>query len=225
MTSETLLHSDGPVTLVGGGPVSAAQLARAQALAPLTVAADGGAAAVLAAGQVPRLVIGDFDSLDKTTRAAIPEDRLHHIAEQDSTDFHKCLSRIAAPLVLAVGVSGGRMDHLLAVFNVLVRLPQRRAIVIGDEDVCVLAPPRLDLDLAPGTPVSLFPMARVSAESRGLHWPVDGLEFAPEDQSGTSNRATGPVQLVTHAPRMLLLLPLSSLEVLVGALDAAPGWS
>lgn len=222
---DPLVRAAGPVTLVGGGPVDAAQLTQAVALAPVIVAADGGAAAVLAAGHCPEAVIGDFDSLDDQTRAAIPADRLHHIAEQDSTDFHKCLSRIEAPLVLALGVAGGRMDHLLAVFNVLARTPQCRAIVIGPEDVCVLAPPALTLDLVPGTAVSLFPMAPVTAESTGLHWPLGGLDFAPDGQSGTSNQADGPVTLVTHAPRMLLLLPVAALEPLMDGLARAPGWS
>lgn len=151
-------------------------------------------------GGCRRPVIGDFDSLDAASRAAIPPQRLYPVAEQDSTDFHKCLTRIAAPLVLAVGFSGGRMDHLLAVFNVLVRLPQRRCIVLGSDDLCVLVPPRLALDLDVGTPVSLFPMAPLSAASQGLQWPLDGLPLAPDGQSATSNRAIGALRLAPQAP-------------------------
>lgn len=192
--------------------------------APVVVAADGGATSLLAAGHMPDAVIGDFDSITADTRTAIAPERLHHIPEQDSTDFHKCLSRIETPLVLAVGFAGGRMDHLLAVFNVLARLPNRRCIVVGDDDVCVLAPPRLALDVTPGTTVSLFPMGAVTAQSSGLQWPLDGIGFAPDGQSGTSNRATGPVTLDTHGPKLLLLLPIDALDVLIAGLDQAPGW-
>lgn len=219
-----LVRSAAPVVLVGGGPVDPEQLRSLLTLGGPVVAADGGAAAVLDAGRVPDLVIGDFDSLGPEMRAVLPEERLHHIAEQDSTDFHKCLARIDAPEILALGFSGGRMDHFLAVVNVLVRLPQRRCIVLGDRDLCLLAPPRLTLDIPAGTDVSLYPMGRVAAESSGLHWPIKGLDFAPDGQSGTSNRATGPVELVVHAPKLLLMLPLSALEALRQGLREAPVW-
>ena len=37
-------------------------------------------------------------------RAAIPAERLHRIAEQDSTDFEKCLRNIRAPLVVGIAL-------------------------------------------------------------------------------------------------------------------------
>ncbi|MEM8554664.1 MAG: thiamine diphosphokinase [Pseudomonadota bacterium] len=225
MTTEALVQSDEPVTLVGAGPVKLIELNTVLALAPVPVAADGGASHILAAGIMPDQVIGDFDSLDLSTHGAIPVDRLHHVAEQDSTDFHKCLSRIEAPVTLAVGFTGGRMDHLLAVFNVLVRLPERRCIVVGPEDVCVLAPPRLEIDLPKDTTVSLFPMAPVTAQSDGLNWPVDGLEFEPHGQIGTSNHCTGPLTLTVDAPKMLLLAPKAHLGRLMDALKRAPTWT
>lgn len=218
------VRSDDPVTLVGGGPVATDGLSLALGYGPMIVAADGGAGSVLAAGHMPDKVIGDLDSLGGPAKAAIAPDRLCHIPEQESTDFHKCLSRIDAPLVLALGVTGGRMDHLLAVFNSLVRLPERRCVVIGQEDVCVVAPPDVRLDVPIGTTVSLFPMAPVTAQSDGLRWPVGGLSFAPDGQSGTSNRADGPVRLVTHEPKLLLMLPLEALGALIDGLAAAPGW-
>jgi len=219
-----LLTTTLPVLLVGGGPVDAAGLHRLAGRCAHLVAADGGARACLAAGLMPDLVIGDFDSIDAVTRAAIPAGRLHRIAEQDSTDFYKCLSRIDASLVLATGFAGGRMDHLLAVFNTLSGLPARRCIVVGTEDLCLLAPPELRLDVAPGTTVSLFPMGRVTGTSRGLNWPIAGLDFAPDGQIGTSNVATGPVALSLTRPRMLLLLPADCLDPVIDALAGAPGW-
>lgn len=49
--------------------------------------------------------------------------RVHHLAEQESTDFDKCLRNIRAPFVLALGVAGARIDHGLAVMNGLVQRP------------------------------------------------------------------------------------------------------
>lgn len=188
------------------------------AMAPTLVAADGGANVALAAGRVPDCVIGDLDSLSAGARSLIPAARLHRIADQATTDFEKCLERIAAPLILAIGFTGARIDHEVAVWNVLARRRAHHCIVVGHEDVVLLAPPRLGLDLAPGTRVSLFPMSPVRAESDGLRWPVKGLDFAPDGVLGTSNEATGPVELRVLEGRLLLILPRACLRELLAKL-------
>ncbi len=215
-----IVRENAPVTLVGGAAVTPERLARAMALAPVTVAADGGADAALAHGVVPRAVIGDFDSLSRTAREVLPAEILHPIEEQETTDFDKCLRNIAAPLVIGVGFSGDRLDHQLAAYNTLVRHPGRRCVLLGAEELVFLAPPSLSLDLAPGTPVSLFPMGAVEGVSEGLEWPIGGVNFAPDGRVGTSNRTTGPVQLSLTAPKMLVILPEAALEVVARALLA-----
>lgn len=210
-----------PVTLIGGAAVTRQRLDRVLALAPHLVAADGGADAALAHGATPRVVIGDFDSLSADARRRLPDTALHPIAEQDSTDFDKCLRNIAAPLVVGIGFSGDRTDHQLAACNTLVRHPDRRCVLVGAEELVFLAPPALVLGLAPGTAVSLFPMGAVEGVSEGLEWPIGGLNFAPDGRVGTSNRATGAVQLSLTAPKMLVILPAAALEIVVAALLAA----
>ena len=41
-------------------------------------------------------MIGDFDSISDAAQRALPPAALHRIAEQDSTDFDKCLRNIDA---------------------------------------------------------------------------------------------------------------------------------
>lgn len=207
----------GGVTLVGGGAVDPADLAEALALAPVLVAADGGADGALAAGHLPDAVIGDFDSLSDAARAAIPADRLHHVAEQDSTDFEKCLTRISARFVLGVGFSGPRTDHALAALSAMVRMQAPPVTLIGEGDVILRAPPLIDLPLAPGTRVSLFPMGPAQGRSSGLRWPIDGIGFAPDGRIGTSNIATGPVRIEMQGP-MLLILPRDCLGLVLAAI-------
>lgn len=213
-----IVQSRSPVTLLGGGEVSLDDLRAALLLAPVLVAADGGANVALEAGVIPEAVIGDLDSLSETSRRALPPDRLHLIPEQESTDFEKCLTRIAAPFVLGVGFTGARVDHLLAVWNALVRHPARRCLILGPEDVAFAVPRRLRLDLAPGTRVSLFPMAALGGTSRGLLWPIDGLDLAPAGRIGTSNQATGPVDLDFDGDGMLVILPRGALDAAIAAL-------
>ncbi|MDJ0827351.1 MAG: thiamine diphosphokinase [Rhodobacter sp.] len=209
------------MTLIGAAPVSEAVFRESFALSEMLVAADGGADAALRLGGLPDAVIGDLDSLGSEPRTQIPADRLHRIAEQDSTDFDKALRSIAAPLVLAVGFTGARLDHELAVWNTLARRATQMAIVVGEHDICFQCPAQLRLDLAAGTRLSLFPMRAVAGRSDGLRWPIDGIEFAPWGRVGTSNEALGPVTLTMAGPGMLVVLPRTALTVAVQALRPA----
>ncbi|MCU0801555.1 MAG: thiamine diphosphokinase [Rhodobacteraceae bacterium] len=215
--NQAIVQSHDGVTLVGGGPVSRADLARAQALAPVVVAADGGADRCLRAGVMPQAVIGDFDSISAGARAAIAADRLHVIAEQNSTDFDKALRSVAAPFVLALGFAGGRIDHELAVLGTLVRR-DAPCVLVGPQDVVFHCASSCRLDMQPGARLSLFPMARVRGQSQGLEWPIAGLNMAPDGQIGTSNRVVArAVELVFDAPGMLVILPKRYLPQAIAA--------
>ncbi|MCC5992437.1 MAG: thiamine diphosphokinase [Rhodobacteraceae bacterium] len=219
-----LVHSKHGVTLVGGGQICADQLDRALALAPDLVAADGGANWLHDLGRPPDAIIGDIDSLRPELRKA-QAGRIHRIPDQDSTDFDKCLNSIRAPHLLALGFSGARLDHTLASMSSLARFGSARVILLGASDICFLAPPHLTLPMRPDARLSLFPMARVSGRSRGLRWPIKGLDFAPDGIIGTSNRATGGVvELEFDARGMLVLLAADSLQDVLRAVTTAPDW-
>lgn len=214
--TKPVLRDDQPVILVGPAEAREAEFRQVMAPGRKVVAADGGAAHVLGFGVNPDAVIGDFDSYVSDPRIA--KDRLHPIAEQDSTDFEKCLSRISAPRVLALGFLGARIDHGLAVLSVLAKFPPGWCVAISPHDIVVHCPTDIALDVVPGTRVSLFPLARVSGQSDGLNWPIDGLDFDPFGRIGTSNRATGPVRLSLTGKGMLLILPPDALAPLLAAL-------
>jgi thiamine pyrophosphokinase len=205
--------------LVGGGPVTPAAIKAARVLAPVLVAADGGADRCLRAGMHPEAVIGDFDSISVQARGVLDPATLHHIAEQSSTDFDKALRSVAAPFVLALGFTGARVDHQLAVFNTLVRHVEKRCIVVGAQDVIFHAPSRLILHLRIGDRFSLFPLGPATGRSQGLEWPIDGLAFAPTGMIGTSNRVSAPVVTVQmDGPGMLVILPRARLAAAINGL-------
>ncbi|WP_111559421.1 thiamine diphosphokinase [Paracoccus sediminilitoris] len=216
------ITSDRGITVIGGGQVSDADLALAMTIAPVLVAADGGADRALELGRLPDWVIGDLDSISDRGRAAVPPDRLLHVAEQDSTDFVKCLTRIDAPIVMAVGFAGLRLDHTLAALTALVAQDVPRVIMIASDDVIFVAPPRVTLPLMPCTRVSLYPMGPARGTSSGLEWPIDGIDFAPGARVGTSNRATGVVSLRIQG-KMLVILPRKSLGTVLTALSVPAG--
>ncbi len=207
-----------PVTLVGGGDLGRDDLEWALSLAPFLVAADGGAAHALAQNHVPRAVIGDFDSISPDVAAQIPADQLFRLAEQDTTDFDKALRSIRAPLVLAVGFLGGRVDHQLAALNSLVQDQGPPCVLLGRHEVIFHLPPRIALPLAAKETVSLFPLRAVTARSSGLEWPLEGLRMAPGGQIGTSNRALGPIAISVDGPGLLGMVPRRHLPALIRAL-------
>ena len=216
-----IVYSSDAITLVGGAELRRSDLTTALSFAPFLVAADGGADHLLREGLQPQAVIGDMDSISDPAAVAFGP-VLHKVAEQLTTDFDKALRHVAAPLVIAVGVTGGRFDHELAALHVLLRHPDRVCVVLGPDSLMVLCPPELALDLAPGTVVSLFPMGPVRCGSTGLRWPTDHLNFDPASVIGTSNEAVGPITLTPNSPAMLLILPAETLAEAVRALLAAP---
>ena len=216
-----IVHAEEPITLIGGAPTQRQTFLAVQKLAPRLIAADSGADQAIGFGAMPEAVIGDLDSMSAAARATLSPETLHPIADQDTTDFDKCLRNIAAPLVIGVGFSGARMDHQLAVCNTLVRHPDRRCILVGADDLVLLLPPVLHLDLTEGCRVSLFPLGAVEGVSDGLRWPIDGLTFTPDGTVGTSNQALGPVELAVTTPKMLLLLPVACLPEVTRAMMAA----
>lgn len=217
-----IVHSLEPVTLLGGGAALTKDVKEARALAPVCVAADGGAELARRAGVHLDALIGDFDSVMPETLALTPPERRHHIAEQDSTDFDKALRHIAAPVVIGVGFLGARLDHQLAALHVLARRPDRPCVLLGESEIVLLCPPQLQVATRPEDIVSLFPLGPVSGTSSGLRWEIAGLHFDPMGQSGTSNAAMGPLLLTMNAPAMILMLPRRCLAEVTQALACAP---
>jgi thiamine pyrophosphokinase len=62
-------------------------------------------------------------------------------------------------------------------------------------------------------------MGPVRGTSRGLAWPIDGIDFLPGGRLGTSNRVEGGVvELTMEAPLMLVILPRAALGAAISAL-------
>ncbi|MEM9249607.1 MAG: thiamine diphosphokinase [Pseudomonadota bacterium] len=222
-----LVESATGLTLLGGGELGTDDLSDALSLAPDLVAADYGATHALAAGHLPLAVFGDMDSVPPEVRARLPADRFHLISDQDSTDFDKVLANVRGPFAIGVGFLGRRIDHELANLNALVRLRHVPCLLIGARDVVFAAPPHLAMPLAPGTRVSLFPLAPVAGTSDGLHWPIDGLAMRPDGLHGTSNRmasSAAGLELSFEAPGMVIILPRRVLRDALTALRQAPRW-
>ena len=220
-TMARIVHTPLFMTLLGGAPTHFRHVIQSLKKAPILVCADGGAELAVAHDLKPEAVIGDMDSLSADARAKLDPACVHHIAEQDSTDFEKCLCSVSTPAILAHGFSGGRLDHQLAACTALVRHPEQRCILMGEEDLCFLAPSEFAINLPVGTRFSLYPMGEVSGRSEGLKYPIDGLVMSPATRGGTSNEVIGPVRLSVKARLMLVLLPVEHVDEVLRALVPA----
>ncbi len=125
-------HPNGICYIVGAMPLEA-ELIPHPGAGDLLIAADGGYAALSAAGIVPHLVVGDFDSL-----GSVPEHpNVHRLpCEKDDTDIGYAikvgLERGYTRFLLLGGV-GGRLDHTVANLQLLNYLSDHGAfgILVG----------------------------------------------------------------------------------------------
>ncbi len=189
MTAERdCLVFEQPVLLLGGAEVPVGQLHSQLARGFALVAADGGANQLLGSEVIPDAIIGDMDSLTHRDNWAR---RCHtrQIAEQNSTDFEKCLYSTRAPWYLALGFCGQRLDHTLESLHLLVRyLRTHNVMLLSEDDVILVCDESVQLEMSPGTRLSIFPLSDVSfTSSSGLLYPLHGLKMAIGSAIGTSN--------------------------------------
>jgi thiamine pyrophosphokinase len=215
-----ILRFDGPLAIVGGGVVEPSLLRELAERGVAIVGADGGADTIASAGLLPAAVVGDLDSL--TNRAAWEQRTVvRHIPEQITTDFQKALYSTAAPVTLALGMTGKRLDHTLAALSaVLEYAPKRRLLLVDEVDVAlaVVGPIRFEAGLRER--VSIHPLEPIGfSRSSGLLYPLDGLHLRPGGLLGTSNEGLGgPIHIVpADAVPWLLILGRERLWDLVDA--------
>lgn len=215
--SDWIVQTQEKVTLIGAGPVNNEILDDALTHAPMLVAVDGGAEMAQNCGKAPKIILGDLDSASNALLARFPRDAVHHIAEQDTTDFQKALAYVDAPLLLGVGFLGGRADHQMAVLNTLGRNPDRPVVLVSEHDVVFALHGDIRLDLEPGTRVSLYPLAQARVDSKGLRWPLNDVAMATNGLVSQSNEvAEGPLQLWSMGG-LLVFLPRQALSVVLEA--------
>lgn len=204
-----IVSETGLICLIGGGAVDFEAVQDLVARGAILVAADGGADHARALGLQPVAVIGDMDSISPETRDQFG-DLLHHIPEQDSTDFEKSLRVLDVAGIIGFGFLGPRADHGLAAMQALARHQGAPVILQSAQDVVFHLPAHREMafELPRDTRVSLFPFASVACAAEGLRWPLDGLTFDPMGQIGTSNKATGgALRLMAKGAGLLAILP------------------
>lgn len=200
---------EGPLAIVGGGAVDPALLVDLAERGVALVGADGGGDAIGDAGLLPAAIIGDLDSLrDRAGWEA--RTRVIHLPEQVTTDFQKALYSTRAPVTLALGMTGKRLDHTLAALSaVLQYAPERQLLLVDEVDVALAVVGSIRFAAGARERVSIHPLLPIRfLHSTGLFYAMDGLTLEPGGLIGTSNEGTGgPVEIVPadDTPWLLIL--------------------
>ena len=125
-----LLDDSSAAVLLGGQPPRSAELLDYIRRARCVAAADAGAAAAVAAGRLPDLLVGDFDSLGRDELAECQRAQAEICrlpVHKDQTDGEYLLGKAGEMpyssyrRLLIMGGLGGRLDHMLA--NIFTTLP------------------------------------------------------------------------------------------------------
>lgn len=218
--TDTIVRTFAPLALLGGAQIAPPVLNILQRHAATFVAADGGAEHLLAACLSPQAVIGDLDSVSAAARAAFGP-VFHRIEDQSRTDFEKAVGAIKAPLILAAGFLGGRLDHTMSVLNTMGRLNLRHLILVSEDDVCFLSRSvRTDLTLRVGTRVGLLPLGATRVDTKGLRWDITDAEMAPDGFISTSNETAEPKTIIHSTGALLITLPLAALDAVIDVVHA-----
>lgn len=215
----SLYRAEGPVLLVGGGPVDAPLMKRLAVDRPL-VAADSGANTALAAGLVPTLVLGDLDSIEDV-EAVRQQTQVVHLPDQDTTDLEKSLAYVDAPAIIGLGFLGARFDHSLAALHALSVCTKRREILlIGESDLVLRVRGDFVCDLPLGMRFSVWPLvSQAFRRSVGLRYPLDGLVMASGSMVGTSNETSAPRVAIEalDGPGYLVITSLEAIDALLAS--------
>ncbi len=186
--------------LANGEPLSGTLLARLTAEHDLFIATDGAALKAVRLGTLPDIVSGDFDSLDlDVARLALPDTEFLPTPDQNQTDLEKAFNiardRGASEITIA-GAAGGRIDHTLGNFSLLLRWREERpnfpVAVVDDGSEVRAVSGETTLTAEVGDAVSLLSYdgkARVSIS--GVRWPLEDY-LLPVGVGGLLNEAAAP---------------------------------
>lgn len=146
------------------------------------VAADGALYRLLEKGIRPHYAIGDFDHFTDPVPEGVTQ---HHIADQDSTDFEKCIGvmrDLSLTPALIFGIAGGELDHTLGNLHTLVKYYRHN----GEWDaidydsrhhtkLITVITGHYRFDTLPDATISLFPFPSATLTSEGLRYPLQRL--------------------------------------------------
>ena len=203
--------------LVGASDFNAAYFAErvARGAFDVVIAVDGGFASLEAAGCVPDLALGDFDSL-----GFVPEGVPVKLfpAEKDASDMELALEEAltcGAGTVEVYGALGGRLDHTLANLSLLASFAERGldVVAVGEREriALLVGPGELLIEAADEGIVSDISLtdASTGVVEEGLKYELDGATLTNRTSWGLSNELVGTAARISvESGTLAVFLPL-----------------
>ena len=204
--TQKILASHRSIIFLHGTPPDKSLLALINTNMPI-IAADGAAENAYRTGLAPHYIVGDGDSY---TRPPKPQHRLSKdepqiitIADQDTTDFEKCLSFAKQANLLPcliLGISGGEIDHTLGNMRALLKHARESNLYFLDTyvkknsdtigiklGIPIGAGQKLVLHVRPKSMVSIVHFDDTLMQTHGLKWELNNHLFSPDGILGVRN--------------------------------------
>lgn len=197
------------VLIVGGSPeaISQTMLSTCAQSTEYLIAVDHGADACCAAGVVPQIVLGDFDSASPETVTWLKEQQVPCMkfnADKYDTDLalalksaeYEAIRKNSKLSLTVVSTSGGHLDHQLVVLGLLATWAKtgkaKVRVVENDFEMRFLAADQIDswqLDAsATGKKISLVALSEECEVSEsGMRWNLNHEKFTLLGDDGISN--------------------------------------
>ncbi|HIZ77612.1 MAG TPA: thiamine diphosphokinase [Firmicutes bacterium] len=178
------------------------------------IAVDGGANHCHRMGITPNLMLGDFDSIDKSTMESFAEvPRITVPAEKDFTDIilgiEEAKKRNYKDILILGALGGKRID--MEISNLLLLSRYREFIEIADDVSsvrCVRAGESIEVSHRQDQYLSIIPLSPLvkTGKSYGLKYPLEGLEFSFGTTCGISNEIISETAELTILEGEILLI-------------------
>ena len=178
----------------------------------LLIAVDGGFDALMKAGYVPDVLVGDLDSV----KMQIPESVkvIKYNKEKDETDMflaYRIGARCEYTDFVILGGTGGRLDHTYANLSILLYAKDRgHNITMIDEKSMIICIKNESVRLTGnlGAYLSVFAIGgNASGVSiKGAKYEVENVDLSPAFPLGVSNEFTNTEALISVEEGALLII-------------------
>ncbi len=159
--------------------------------------ADGGANTAYAAGIIPDLVLGDFDSIDESILEKLKNEKTQFVkfpSEKDESDLEIAISKaisLEPEEIIFFGALGKRLDHIFANLMLLM-LPLKAGIkgfILEEDYEIYLIDNKIEIMGDASCNISLFPLTSVveGIETTGLKYPLNDENLYLGLSRGLSN--------------------------------------
>jgi thiamine pyrophosphokinase len=161
------------------------------------ICADGGADSAKKLGIIPDYIIGDFDSVSKSTlRFFGGKTKLIKLNRQNDTDVEKCLKfaiKRKYENVVLLGVTGNRLDHTFCNLGIVIKFHKKISLkLIAENSLLIPYYGKVVLKTIPEEIISLYGLdKKTRITSAGLKYPLKNVSLPFGEKESTSNRVVG----------------------------------